>query len=277
MIPNLIIQTGPRDLPVLLNSAIATVKLLHPRFEYRLFDDATISTFLREYFPEYRAEYDSFRFQIQRYDFFRYLAIYRYGGFYLDLDVFLAQSLTPLLTSSCVFPFEELAQAKFFWERFRMDWTIGNYAFGAEPAHPFLAAIIDNCLRAKKDPEWVKPMMRGIPPFARSEFYILNTSGPGLVSRTFAENPQLVRDVKILFPEDVCEVRSWQQFGAFGVHHMLGSWRQQQRFFPRRLRRIWEQRTLKRVLADGRARGKTRNLGTGVGLRQMEVQPFRGK
>ena len=97
-IPRRIIQTGPANPPLLLRSASQTVKLLHPTFEYWFFDDAHVESFIQEHFPEYRRVYHSFRFPIQKYDFFRYLAVYRLGGFYLDLDVFLVKDLTPLLT-----------------------------------------------------------------------------------------------------------------------------------------------------------------------------------
>ena len=131
MIPKLIIQTGPSKLPLLLQSAVMNVRLLHPHFEYRFYDDTMVDDFLTEHFPEYKSEYLSFRFRIQRYDFFRYLVIYKFGGFYLDLDVFLTQKLAPLLDSKCIFPFEELAECGYFWKHFQMDWQIGNYAFGA--------------------------------------------------------------------------------------------------------------------------------------------------
>lgn len=258
MIPARILQTGPPKVPLLLQAAMANVALLHPDFEIRFFDDTMIEVFFEENFPQYRSDYHSFRYRIQKYDFFRYLAVYRYGGFYLDLDIFLAQSLTPLLESACVFPFEELAESEYFWKNWGMDWQIGQYAFGSEAGHPFLAAIIENCLRAKRDPAFVSPMMRGIPGSMQQDFYILNTTGPGLVSRTFAENPSLVQDVRVLFPEDVCEPETWHQFGEYGVHHMAGSWRPRQNLISRYMTRLWERRTLKRMLAQGRARGKTR-------------------
>lgn len=258
MIPKLIIQTGPPNLPIILRSAIKNVTLLHPTFDYQFFDDAKVESFIDEHFPEYRDAYHSFRFPIQKYDFFRYLAIYHFGGFYLDLDVFLAQDLTPLLSSSCVFTFEELTPIQYLWRRFRMDWQIGNYAFGAAPRHPFLAAIIDNCLRAKQDPSWVAPMMKGIPKPFHDQFYILNTTGPGLVSRTFAENPHRAEDVTILFPDDVRDTRSWHHFGSFGIHQMVGSWRDSQNFLSLRLTRLWEGWTLRRILANSQGRGKTR-------------------
>jgi hypothetical protein len=260
MIPQLIIQTGPKKLPLLLQAAITNVKLLHPGFEYRFFDDEMIDAFLGEHFPEYRGEYHSFRFRIQGFDFFRYLAVYQFGGFYLDLDVFLARNLNPLLASSCVFPFEELAEAKYFWDHFRMDWLIGNYAFAAEPRHPFLEAVIENCLRAKRQPDWVRPMLKGIPPSLADDFYILNTTGPGLVSRTLAENPQLAGTMNILFPEDVCDRKSWHHFGSYGVHHMAGSWRRPAGYLSRRLTRIWEHWNVRRIMAEGRSRGGTRTV-----------------
>lgn len=261
MIPKLIIQTGPPALPLLLQSAIVNVKLLHPEFEYRFYDDAMIEEFLTAYFPEYKNEYFSFPFRIQRYDFFRYLVIYKCGGFYLDLDVFLAQDLSPLLPSNCVFPFEELSESRYFWKRFQMDWQIGNYAFGAEPGHPFLAAAIENCLRAKRTPAWVKPMMQGIPSTLRDELYVLNASGPGMLSRTLAENPQLANRMDILFPEDVTNRATWHQFGDYGVHHMAGSWRPKPSLLGGVFTRLWRRWNVHRIIAEGRARGTTRSAG----------------
>lgn len=267
MIPKLIIQTGSRKVSLLLQSAILNVKLLHPEFEYRFYDDAMVDSFVDAHFPEYKADYLSFRFRIQRYDFFRYLAIYKFGGFYLDTDMFLVRNLTPLLASQCVFPFEELAQRRYFWKHFQMDWQIGNYAFGAEPGHPFLAAIIENCLRAKRTPAWVRPMMEGVPRILRDDVYVLNTTGPGMLSRTLAENPQFADSMSILFPHDVCNRSGWHQFGEYGVHNMAGSWRPGSNVIGRVLIRLWTQWNLRHILAEGRARGRTRTMGA---IRQAE-------
>src|SRR5437667_1645701 len=89
-IPKRIIQTGKsRDLHPLARASAANMKLLHPGWEIRFFDDADVLRFITEEFPEYRRVFDSFPRAIQRFDFFRYLAVYRLGGFYFDLDVFL--------------------------------------------------------------------------------------------------------------------------------------------------------------------------------------------
>lgn len=259
MIPKLIIQTGPPAIPLLLRSAIAGVRLLHPAFEYRFFTDADIESFLREVFPQYEKVYHSFPYRIQRYDFFRYLAVYHYGGFYLDLDIFLARDLEPLLSSECVFPFEELTAVPYFWDEFRMDWQLGNYAFGAAPKHPFLGAIIESCLEAAADCSWVAPMLRSTPRHLRPDYHVLNTTGPGLVSRTYAENQQLVGSIDILFPEDVRDPRTWHHFGSYGVHHMAGSWRGPNTLLGRYMTRAWDAWCLRRIQATGSSRGGSRS------------------
>lgn len=258
MIPARIIQTGPTKLPMLLQSAMTGVKLLHPGFEYVFFDDARVESFLAEQLPEHRRAFERFRLPIQKFDFFRYLAVYRLGGFYLDLDVFLVRDLTPLQNAECVFPFEELTWLQYLCDCYEMDWQIGNYGFGAKAGHPFLAAIIENCVRAAQDPEWVASLLKGLPKTCRKDFYVLCSTGPGLVSRTFAENPRLRGGVTILFPEDVCEPSTWHQFGDFGVHQMAASWRGRANFISRRLRRIWEIRRFRQIIAASKGKGRTR-------------------
>jgi len=271
VIPKRIIQTGPPEVPLLLKSAVSGVQLLNPDFEYRFFDDTDIEAFVAQYFPDLKKIYYSFRYRIQRYDFFRYLCVYQLGGFYLDLDIFLARSLTPLLSAQCVFPFEELSGIIYLLDRYQMDWQIGNYAFGAAPRDPFLKAVIDNCVRAQQDESWVKPMMKGIPRPFWPQFYVLNTTGPGLVTRTFAEYSGRIADITILFPEDVRDPATWHHFGNFGVHHMMGSWRGSSGILKRRLLRLWDGWTLRRIIANSKNTGKTREIRNQVPLNIVEA------
>ncbi|HLX68553.1 MAG TPA: glycosyltransferase, partial [Verrucomicrobiae bacterium] len=204
-IPKRIIQTAKsRELPLKAKAAVAGLRALNEDFEYLFFDNAQVVAFIEKEFPQYRSIFDSFRYPIQKYDFFRYLAVFRLGGFYFDTDVFFAEGMSELLGHSCVFPFEELTLSRYLRREYQMDWEIGNYAFGAAAGHPFLDAVIKNCVRAQRESEWVKPMMTGIPSLFHSEFHVLNTTGPGLLSRTLAENPDVARQVTVLFPEDVC-------------------------------------------------------------------------
>jgi hypothetical protein len=263
-IPKRIIQTArSQELPLKAKTAVAGLRALNPDFEYLFFDDAQVVTFIEKEFPQYRSIFESFRFQIQKYDFFRYLAVFRLGGFYFDTDVFFAAGLSELLGRSCVFPFEELTLSRYLRREHQMDWEIGNYAFGAAQGHPFLDAVIQNCVRAQREADWVKPLMSGIPSLFHSEFYVLNTTGPGLLSRTLAENPDAARRVTVLFPEDVCDERTWHQFGHYATHAMEGSWRTKGNYFRRRVANLWEARARRQGLAESRKAGKTRSVRVG--------------
>jgi hypothetical protein len=260
VIPRRIIQTGKsRDLSLKDRAFTANVRLLNPDFEWCFFDDADVERFIDREFPQHRATFDAFRFPIQRYDFFRYLVVYRLGGFYLDLDVLLADSLSSLCASGCVFPFEGLTFSEHL-RRHGMDWEIGNYAFGAAPGHPFLAAVIANCVNAHENTAFASEMMRGVPTFSRSEYKVLYTTGPGAISRTLAENPDLASTVTVLFPDDVCDVRSWNQFGTFGVHLMEGSWRPDVNWLRRRIAQRYEAWWVERIIRNSRRLGRTRRV-----------------
>ena len=260
-IPKRIIQTGKSiDLPLLSKAAVANARLLNPDFEYLFFDNNQVEKFFDEKAPEYRSVFNSFRFPIQRYDFFRYLAIYHLGGFYFDLDVFLADCLEDLLDAGCVFPFEELTLNKFLRQEYGMDWEIGNYAFGAVAGHPFIHAIIKNCVKAQNDSDWVHKMMKPIPRVFQKDFYVFNTTGPGLISRTLAEYPEASKQVKVLFPEDVCDSTKWHHFGNFGVHLMEGTWLKRKSVLWRIVTREWMAWTSNKLYKESMMSGGSRSL-----------------
>jgi hypothetical protein len=260
-IPSRIIQTGRTplaQLPLASRAASIGARALHPDYEYCYFDDAAIADFVTREFPEHQRVFSRFQFPIQRVDFFRYLVIYRLGGFYLDLDVFLAKRLDPLRVHRCVFPFEELTISQHLRRRHGVDWEIGNYAFGAEPQHPFMLAVINNCVRCAEEPARAQELYRNIPAPFRGQFIVTNTTGPGLVTRTLAEQPPLRSAVTILFPADVCEPTTWHRFGDYGVHLMTASWRTSDGRIRKRLTRAWETRTRKRFLRESQSLGPRR-------------------
>jgi hypothetical protein len=260
-IPRRIVQTDRNtDLPLVAKAATTNLRLLNPDFEYLFFDDAKVEEFIDGEFPQYRPLFDSFPARIQRYDLFRYLAVYRFGGFYFDTDVILASKLDDLLGFSCVFPFEHLSIHSFLCKEYGMDWEIGNYAFGAVAGHPFIDAIVKNCVRAQQNPEWVRAMMKSIPRLFRDEHYVLNTTGPGLISRTLAEYPGACDQVKVLFPEDVCDSKSWYCFGSYGVHLQIGTWRRRKGLARRFLYNRWASMTRNMLLKASLTRGKKRTL-----------------
>ena len=247
-------------LPLSGKASAANLRLLNPDFEYLLFDDAGIDQFIEAEYPQYRPVFDLFAVRIQRYDFFRYLAVYHFGGFYFDTDVFLASGIENLTEFGCVFPFEQLSIHSFLREQYGMDWEIGNYAFGAAAGHPFLEAVIKNVVRAQQHPEWAEAMLKPIPRPFRSKYFVLDTTGPGLVSRTLAEYSGACDQMKVLFPENVCDRSSWYRFGNYGVHLQSGSWRKPERLLYRVTHRYWETAARNAAVIAGLKRGGKRSL-----------------
>src|ERR1051325_11181254 len=159
-----------QELSLVHQAALASARALNPDFEHVLFGKNEMEEFVRKEFPQFQVAMASFSRPIQRFDFFRYLVVYRLGGFYFDLDVFLARSLAPLLDHKCVFSFEELTVSDFLRRSYGMDWEVGNYAFGAAPQDPFVGALIENCVRVLSEPSWAHQMMQGVPRAIRESF-----------------------------------------------------------------------------------------------------------
>jgi hypothetical protein len=260
-IPKRIIQTAKsRELPLTEKAAVGTVRSLNPDYEYMFFDDLQVDAFIAAQDRMHQQAFRSFRIPIQRYDFFRYLAIYQFGGFYFDTDVLLASGVDALLQHDCVFPYEELTLYAFLREECGMDWEIGNYAFGAAPGHPFIERIIENCHRAQRDPAWAQQMLGSIPALFQRDFLVFCTTGPGLISRTLAEYGDASASVTVLFPGDVCDSGTWHQFGEYGVHAMQGSWLRKGSLLRQRLLMLWRARERRIALKAARRRGPTRSL-----------------
>ena len=50
-------------------------------YEYKFFDE-DLENFVKNTFPQYYEFFSEFSHKIQKIDFFRYLAVYHFGGFY---------------------------------------------------------------------------------------------------------------------------------------------------------------------------------------------------
>jgi mannosyltransferase OCH1-like enzyme len=254
----------------MFRATAANLKLLNPDFEYLFFDDQQVEAFIDEHFPDYRPLYDSFPWRIQRYDFFRYLAVYQLGGFYFDQDLMLAETLATLLDAECVFPFERLTWSDYIRDECGLDWELGNYAFGAAAGHPFLRAVIDNCLRAQEDRAWEEAATRSLPRLLRNELRVIYSTGPGLVTRTFAEFGNARSQVTVLFPhKDVCDKQNWNLFGSYGIHLGVGSWRSQYGPIRRRLLNFYGWRCERRAIRLGKTLGTNRATRVNPGISQV--------
>ena len=252
---------GGTSLPLVGQASAASVRSINPDYEYVLFGDSEMKDFVEHYEPDIADLFRRLEPAIYRYDLFRYLAVYHLGGFYFDTDIFLAKGLNPLLQHGCVFPFERLTWSSFLREARNLDWEIGNYAFGAERNHPFVRAVISNCVRALTDAAWRDEVLRGLPKLLRDDLEVIYTTGPGLVTRTLVEYEETVADIEVLFSGDVTDRANWNLIGEYGFHLGSGAWRRSRSSLKRRLVNYLGRLNEDRAIRTARRLGPTRRVG----------------
>lgn len=231
-IPARIIQTWKsKQLPGRYRKYQSRLRELNPNFEFLLFTDQEIAAFVQDEYPEFQDTFENIPTIISKTDLFRLLAVHKLGGFYLDLDVLLTRPLEALRKESCVFPFERQADP-FFCVTYGQIECLGQFAFAATAGHPFLMACMENIRRALSDRQWANLP----PPEVTATFLatfgsqrmleIYYTTGPVIVTRTYAERPDLNGSIKVIraFNQDTEKFEKWC-FGLYGIHAMEGSWK----------------------------------------------------
>jgi mannosyltransferase OCH1-like enzyme len=220
-IPQIIIQTWKNDnVPIKYKNMVESIRGLNPHFEYKFFTDNDIDIFLQTNYPDYYRTYLALPITIQKIDFFRYIAVYHYGGFYFDLDM---NGLQPLdetvLNNDCVFPVDEMIntdmcnqQRYVHFCKNDMFFLLGQYAFAAKPKHPFIKLLIDSIhvnIGQILQQHNVSP---------NKELYVYSTTGPDFVSKLYMDYLNKP-NIKILHNN------TRQYFGKYAQHNYFGTWK----------------------------------------------------
>lgn len=212
--PN-IIQTWKNNIiPEKYKIFVKKIKKLNPKSKYMFFNDDDIEHFIKNKFPKYYNIFNKFPYKIQKIDFFRYLAIYYYGGVYLDLDIFLSKSLLNIgLENKCVFPLEYINNSDILLQKQGFKGLIGNYAFYSPKGHSFIKKIIDNIVNNR-----IKTIdyKNGFD----YQRYVLYKTGPVMVTQSYIDyrNKNFINLIKPYPFEKFC-------FGDYGKHQMMGTWK----------------------------------------------------
>lgn len=97
-IPKILHQTWKtKDIPRRWMSAQHECKKLNPEYEYHLWDDSALESFIRREYSWFMPIYISYPYHIQRIDAARYFLLYHYGGIYLDLDIACLESFNNII------------------------------------------------------------------------------------------------------------------------------------------------------------------------------------
>lgn len=225
MIPALTHQTWlSADLPPPLLELREALVTLHPTWQHRLYNDRDCRQLVAEAAPSLLALYDAYPLMIQRLDVWRMAAVYMHGGFYVDLDMVVKAPLDDLRSLGCVLAEDKTMDAASLEPAAGSGrWRLANYMFGARKGHPFVAAILDEMARS------VRPV--------RSAYDVLESTGPGLVTRVFHDlagtlaSPQGVTVLRTPPGIRCCRCGTVScQFGRYATHLHMGDWPQQIRF-----------------------------------------------
>lgn len=230
-IPRIIIQVwvqkdgGNPMVPVNQVQYMNKFRELNPSFEHMFFNGNDIEHFFKENYLEYYNTYTRLPIFIQKLDFFRYLAIYHYGGFYFDMDV---QPLKPLddgiLNHSAVFPVDEYASA-LDCQNPRMNsyclvgqnFLLGQYAFGATAKHPFMKFLVDkikqNLENYIKTTGLINQSERG-----SLHYFVYKTTGPDFVTDCYVQ----YQNKEQLY---ILSNGKRQMFGEYAEHKLSGGWK----------------------------------------------------
>ena len=134
MIPKIIHQTWKTNkIPDQWKDAVQTCKSVNTDFKYILWTDKTMDKFVKKYYPYFYKTYNSYKYNIQRCDVFRYLVLYKYGGIYIDMDIICNKKLHKLLHYDLV-----LAHSS------NIETSFTNAFFMVIPNHPFFKYCIDH-------------------------------------------------------------------------------------------------------------------------------------
>ncbi len=218
-IPKIIIQTWKdNNIPEKYHKDIETVKNLNPGFEYLFFTDDDIEKFLSQNYPEWYKTYQKLPVKIQKIDFFRYIAVYHYGGFYFDLDITCLKPLYRLTSYDCVFPVDQHFEScendrmKEFCGK-NINYLLGQYAFGASKQNPFIHKLIDTIHQS------IDKYISDYETLTHNYYvYIYKSTGPDFVTKIYTDYNNK-NDVLVLYHKDA------QYFGDFAKHNFYGTWK----------------------------------------------------
>lgn len=220
---------GP--LPDFFKNLAQTWKSSFPDWEYVMWDNKMMTDFVKNKYPEFEDTYNSFPYNVQRWDAIRYMILYEIGGMYVDFDYECLSNFEHIIRErSCCFAQEPSSHCKVF--KRPINKVFNNALMLSTKRHPFMRKIVENVLSKDiLEENW-----------QNKEMCVLNTTGPWKLIDLY-ENLSLIekKDIylipaKYVTPFDVPQairLRSGEESeeledclkNAFAVHYFYGNWR----------------------------------------------------
>lgn len=213
MIPKNIIQTWKTsDIPEPFATWSKQIQQEHPDFNYLFFDDSQVDKFIEVNYPQYHDYFKSITSRIVQIDFFRYVAVLHYGGFYMDLDMELVGKLNQLceIDSNFIVSVEK-ENGDQVLQRLGTTKLLGNFMFAAEKGSPFLQKLIDVIVSDEMFKNMTPSELSSVCDFSKTFYF----AGPVVLTYTWHVYPEL--GVRVFdLPKG---------FHDYAYHRYAGTWK----------------------------------------------------
>tara|TARA_Y100000389_G_scaffold204962_1_gene261296 strand:+ start:5840 stop:6625 length:786 start_codon:yes stop_codon:yes gene_type:complete len=189
---------GKHEIPNKYLKNIEKTKNKLSNWEHIIWDDMSIQALLKEKNIKYYNKYINYKFLHQKVDYARYIILYYYGGFYVDMDAYVTKDPSILFD---LYPDYEIYVSSlevFYYEKIiylQYSDIINNGVILALPKSQLMLDLINHC------PEDFI--------FKSKTININNTTGPAIFSKFVARNNK----IKILSREyfepcrfDICDI-----------------------------------------------------------------------
>lgn len=144
-----------------------------------LWGDDEAEQLVKNHYPYFYNMYMAFPFHINRIDFVRFCILHRYGGVYADMDMFCYEDFFNDLTNDC-YVVESLMHRE----------TVQNSLMASVPNHEFFAECMFKCKELFDSGNVVHDKSNIT--CRESNDYVLEVTGPRLLSEVYAANKQKV-------------------------------------------------------------------------------------
>jgi len=128
--------------------SIQSIKKYNENYKHIIYDDNDCHEFIKNNYPEYYESYVKLKLPVQKADLWRYLIIYKYGGFYMDMDCICVKKLDDFqipseynAVNNLLIIEEELIRDDKF-DKIECYSQYAQYWFGATPYHPIILSCI---------------------------------------------------------------------------------------------------------------------------------------
>ena len=128
------------EIPEKFKKVTDILKKQNPEYNYYIYNNSQMESFVKEHFPEYYESYSSINkeYNVAKTDFFRYMVVYHYGGVYIDIKSGFKVPLREIIKTG-----DEFITTAFAGKSWPLFDNYIQFCIISRKRHPVLKEILD--------------------------------------------------------------------------------------------------------------------------------------